>query len=109
MVAAALAGTGIFGVVLPIIVYVFGISLIMPNAMAAAMEPHPTMAGIVSSLIGCLQMAGAALAGWIASSFYDHTALPMAVSVLSLGGSAFLVYHLFVRNRPEQRPIRAEA
>jgi len=109
MVAGASAGVGIFGAVLPIMVYVFGVALIMPNAMAAAMEPHPTMAGIVSSLIGCLQMAGAALAGWIASSFYDHTPLPMAISVLAMGGSAFLVYHLFVRNRPDERSIRVGA
>lgn len=109
MLAAALAGAGIFGAVLPIMAYVFGVALIMPNAMAAAMEPHPTMAGIVSSLIGCLQMAGAAFAGWVANGFYDHTPLPMAVSVLSMGGSAFLIYHLFVRNRPDERPIRVEA
>lgn len=100
-----LEGAGVFGVALPIMVYVFGLQLIVPNAMAAAMEPHPEMAGIVSSLIGCLQMAGAALAGWIASSFYDHTAVPMAVSVVAMSGSAFLVYHLFVRNRPRARPI----
>jgi MFS transporter, DHA1 family, multidrug resistance protein len=109
MLAAALAGIGVFGAVLPVMLYVFGLGLITPNAMAAAMEPHPTMAGIVSSLIGCLQMAGAAIAGWIASTFYDHTAVPMAASVLSLGGGGFVIYHLFVRNRPEARPIRAGA
>jgi DHA1 family bicyclomycin/chloramphenicol resistance-like MFS transporter len=100
MVAGALWGAGVFGVVLPITLYVFGLSLISPNAMAAAMEPHPGMAGIVSSLIGCLQMAGAALTSWVASTFYDHTAIPMAISVLALSGSAFIVYHLFVRTRP---------
>jgi DHA1 family bicyclomycin/chloramphenicol resistance-like MFS transporter len=100
MLGAELAGAGLFGVVLPVMLYVFALGLITPNAMAAALEPHPRMAGVVSSLIGCLQMAGAAIAGWIASSFYDHTALPMAVSVLALGGGAFLVYHLVVRNRP---------
>jgi len=102
MLAAALAGAGVFGAVVPIMLYVFGLGLITPNAMAAALEPHPTMAGIVSSLMGCLQMAGAAVAGWIASRFYDHTAVPMAVTVLAMGGAALVVYYLFVRNRPER-------
>lgn len=102
MLGAALTGAGVFGVMLPVMLYVFALGLITPNAMAAALEPHPTMAGLVSSLMGCLQMAGAAIAGWVASSFYDHTALPMAVSVLALGGSAFLVYHLVVRTRPDR-------
>jgi DHA1 family bicyclomycin/chloramphenicol resistance-like MFS transporter len=109
MLGDTLAGAGIFGVVLPIMAYVFGVALIMPNAMAAAMEPHPAMAGIVSSLIGCLQMAGAAFVGWVASQFYDHTPLPMAISVLAMGGGAFLVYHLFVGNRPDARAVRVGA
>ena len=96
----ALLGVGIFGIVVPIMLYVFGLGLVTPNALAAAMEPHPNMAGIVSSLIGCLQMAGGALAGWIASRFYDHTPIPMATSVFIAAGGSFLIYHLFVRGRP---------
>ncbi|MGB8842891.1 MAG: Bcr/CflA family multidrug efflux MFS transporter [Aliidongia sp.] len=100
VVAAALCGAGVWGVALPVTLYVFGLGLITPNAMAAAMEPHPGMAGVISSLIGCLQMAGAALASWIASTFYDHTALPMAIGVLGPSAAAFAGYHMFVRNRP---------
>jgi|HubBroStandDraft_1064217.scaffolds.fasta_scaffold00040_7 DHA1 family bicyclomycin/chloramphenicol resistance-like MFS transporter len=109
IVAGALTQAGLFGVVVPITLYVFGLALISPNAIAAAMEPHPGMAGMVSSLIGCLQMAGAALASWIASTFYDHTPVPMAVSVLSLSGAAFLLYHLLVRMRPGRTLIPAGA
>jgi MFS transporter, DHA1 family, multidrug resistance protein len=102
MWSGALLGIGIFGIVLPIMLYVFGLGLVTPNALAAAMEPHPSMAGTVSSLIGCLQMAGGALAGWIANSFYDRTPLPMATAVLAAAAGSFLIYHLFVRGRPER-------
>jgi DHA1 family bicyclomycin/chloramphenicol resistance-like MFS transporter len=109
MFASARWGAGVFGVALPITLYVFGFSLITPNALAAAMEPHRGMAGIVSSLIGCLQMAGSALAIWAAGAFYDHTPAPMATSVLALGGAAFVVYHLLVRTRPGRFPTLAGA
>lgn len=96
----AVAGVGVLGVALPIMVYLFGAQLIVPNALAAAMEPHPGMAGFVSSTIGCLQMGGAALAGWLVSTRYDHSAEPMAFSVLGLGGLAALTYLLWLRPRP---------
>ncbi|MEA2754992.1 MAG: transporter, family, multidrug resistance protein [Aliidongia sp.] len=100
MVVEVFCAAGIWGVALPVTFYVFGLGLITPNATAAAMEPHPNIAGFVSSLIGCLQIAGAALASWMASRFYDHTAMPMATGVLGFGAAAFLIYHIFVRTRP---------
>jgi DHA1 family bicyclomycin/chloramphenicol resistance-like MFS transporter len=53
----------------------------MPNATAAAMEPHGQTAGLISSVMGGLQTGGGALAGYLVGAFYDQTPLSLAVTV----------------------------
>lgn len=72
---------GLTGVLVPMMVYMFGQGLVMPNATAAAMAPHGESAGVISSMMGALQTAGGALAGYLVGAFYDHTPLSLAVTV----------------------------
>jgi DHA1 family bicyclomycin/chloramphenicol resistance-like MFS transporter len=72
---------GLAGVLVPMMAYMFGQGLVMPNATAAAMAPHGESAGVISSLMGGLQTAGGALAGYLVGAFYDHTSLSLAVTV----------------------------
>ncbi|HLM58453.1 MAG TPA: hypothetical protein VK422_20285 [Pyrinomonadaceae bacterium] len=62
----------------------------MPNATAAAMEPHGHSAGLISSLMGGLQTGGGALAGYLVGAFYDHTPLSLGVTVAAFAGLALL-------------------
>ncbi|MBV9825114.1 MAG: Bcr/CflA family multidrug efflux MFS transporter [Alphaproteobacteria bacterium] len=93
---------GVAGIVGPVLLFVTGMGLVMPNAVAAAMEPVPHMAGFASSLIGCLQTAGGSLTGYLVSAFYNHTALPMAVSVCVSAALAAITYFVFLA-RPDTR------
>lgn len=79
---------GIAGIIAPMLLYVIGMGLVMPNAIAAAMEPVPHMTGFASSLIGCLQTAAGGIVGYALGAVYNRTALPMALGV---AGSAALV------------------
>src|SRR5215207_2875591 len=72
---------GLAGVLVPMMAYMFGQGLVMPNATAAAMAPHGASAGVISSVMGALQTAGGALAGYLVGAFYDHTPLSLAVTV----------------------------
>jgi len=72
---------GLAGVLVPMMAYMFGQGLVMPNATAAAMAPHGESAGLISSVMGALQTAGGALAGYLVGVFYDHTPLSLAVTV----------------------------
>lgn len=72
---------GLLGVMVPMTVYMFGQGFVMPNATAAAMAPHGRSAGVVSSVMGCLQTGGAALSGYLVGLYYDHTPLSLAVTV----------------------------
>jgi len=88
--AASFDFGGLAGVLLPMMAYMFGQGLVMPNATAAAMAPHGEAAGLISSLMGALQTAGGALAGYLVGAFYDHTPLSLGVTVAAFATLALL-------------------
>jgi DHA1 family bicyclomycin/chloramphenicol resistance-like MFS transporter len=81
---------GLAGVLVPMMAYMFGQGLLMPNATAAAMAPHGQAAGVISSFMGALQTAGGALAGYLVGVFYDHTPLSLAVTVAAFASMTLL-------------------
>ncbi len=82
---------GLAGVIVPMMVYFFGVGLLMPNATAAAMEPHGRLAGLASSLLGGAQTLGSAVAGYLVGLFYNGTTLPLAIAVAGAGGLTLTV------------------
>ncbi|HVA13068.1 MAG TPA: multidrug effflux MFS transporter [Stellaceae bacterium] len=88
---------GIAGIMGPYVAYCFAISLVQSNAIAAAMEPVPHMAGTGASLMGAIQMASAAAAGFIVDLFFDGTALPMGIGMASAAVGASVAYWLVAR------------
>ena len=101
LVFAAKMWGGVAGIMGPYIVYCFAISLVQSNAIAAAMEPVPHMAGTGASLMGAIQMASAALGGFIVDLFFDGTGTPMGVGMASAAIGATIFYWLIARrNRP---------
>lgn len=84
MFAAALTNAvtpdiwGVTSIVGPMVCYMVGTGIAMPNAQAGAIGPFPRIAGAASALMGFLQMTIAALAGIAFGQLHDGTALPMA-------------------------------
>jgi DHA1 family bicyclomycin/chloramphenicol resistance-like MFS transporter len=98
---------GVAGIVGPILIYILGMGMVTPNAIAAAMEPVPRMAGFASSLIGCLQTAGGSLVGYVIGTLYDRTALPMALAVGLSASLAGATYFGFLGSLAETDPAPA--
>jgi len=99
-VALALAGVVTWAAVVgPMMLFMVGTGLVFPNASAGAIGPHPTMAGLASALMGCLQMLLAAVVGAAVGQAHDGSALPMMAAVAGSGLAAALAYHLLVRRR----------
>jgi DHA1 family bicyclomycin/chloramphenicol resistance-like MFS transporter len=98
LAALALAGAPHWSaVVLPMILYLFGCSLMLPSAAAAALSPFPHIAGAASSLMGALPFgAGAAVSAGLALAF-DGTTRPMALAIALFGLLAFLSERFFFR------------
>lgn len=59
-----LPALGRFGLVVPALVYFFGIGLTSPSATAIAMQPVPQIAGAASAMIGALTMVSGATSGF---------------------------------------------
>jgi DHA1 family bicyclomycin/chloramphenicol resistance-like MFS transporter len=76
---------GAFAVVGPMVCYMVGMGIVMPNAQAGALGPFAHMAGAASALMGFLQMAIAALTGIAFGQFHDGTPLPMTALVAVCG------------------------
>ncbi|MBK3746176.1 multidrug effflux MFS transporter, partial [Paraburkholderia aspalathi] len=86
-------------VMAPMGLYAFGIALVMPQMMSAAMAPFPKIAGAASALMGFFQMAGGLVGGAIASLMSDPV-FAMATIIPSMGLIALVSFGLW-RRLPE--------
>jgi DHA1 family bicyclomycin/chloramphenicol resistance-like MFS transporter len=73
-------------------IFLAGLGLSLPQAMAGALTPYPDRAGAASSLIGFVQQSCAALVGGIVGLMIDASAWPLAVSVALMGCLAFVIW-----------------
>jgi MFS transporter, DHA1 family, multidrug resistance protein len=80
----------------PIVAYVFAQGIVLPNSIAAAMEPLGRMAGMGASLLGAVQMAGGSISGYVVNALYDGTPVPMAATIALMGTGAFATHHLLL-------------
>jgi len=79
----------------PMIVYMAGVGLTMPQSMAGALTPFPERAGAASSLLGFVQMTFGALVGIGVGQTLSHGpwALAIAIGGLSLLNLALAIRH----------------
>ncbi|MBI3454057.1 MAG: Bcr/CflA family drug resistance efflux transporter, partial [Rhodospirillales bacterium] len=99
---AALAWAGVnatAAVIVPMMIFMLGFSLALPQTIAGAMAPFPHIAGAASSLLGFLySLVGVAVSMAIAG-FYDGTQRPMATAIGLAGGMAVFAYAVMLRRR----------
>lgn len=88
---------GTIGIMGPYCVYCIAISLVQSNAVAAAMEPVPHMAGTGASLMGAIQMSSGAVSGYLVNLFFNGTGTPMGIAVAAAGSLAVAAYYLIAR------------
>ena len=87
--------------VAPMAIYLIGLGLTLPQAIAGAMHPYKDRAGTASSLIGFLQQSGAALCGLIVGQLLGQTAWPMAIAVALTGVASLLLWATTQRVRDQ--------
>jgi MFS transporter, DHA1 family, multidrug resistance protein len=108
MLACVLFGSGHPAeIVMPMTLYLFGVGLVMPQAMAGALMPFPDRAGSASSLCGFVQMLGGALIGAAVGHFLGASALPLPIAIAATGVCALLVFLFSGRARRASVALRA--
>jgi len=94
---AYMGGNTATSVVAPMVLFMVGVGLVMPNSMAGAIGPFPKMAGSASALMGFLQMTIAACVGGSVGLLHNGTHLPMVSAIGVMGVLSFVTYFVFVR------------
>jgi DHA1 family bicyclomycin/chloramphenicol resistance-like MFS transporter len=104
MALAAAVATGIPGIwlVAAMAVYLAGLGLAMPQAMAGALTPFPERAGTAASLLGLVQQTVAAIVAAAIGGYLGHSAWPMTGVVLAMGCLTFLLWALARPQRAQQ-------
>lgn len=108
MSACALAGVfNIAAVIAPFFVFMVGAGVVMPNGLAGAIGPFPTLAGTASALLGFIQMSVSAAIGIAVGQLTSDTALPMALAVCgsALGSALAFAWLVPQRRRPSRERI----
>jgi DHA1 family bicyclomycin/chloramphenicol resistance-like MFS transporter len=89
MLAVVVVGaTSPIALALPMALYLCGLGLAMPQAMAGALMPFPERAGAASSLLGFLQQVVGSSIGILVGQTLGDSALPLAVIVAAMGSLA---------------------
>ncbi|MGH6961696.1 MAG: multidrug effflux MFS transporter [Dongiaceae bacterium] len=99
----ALAGSmrsGLAGALLivgPMLVFMIGVGLVLPNSIAGAIGPFPRSAGAASALLGFTQMTAAAAIGIAVAALYDGSSVPMTATIATVALGVLLAFTLLVR------------
>jgi DHA1 family bicyclomycin/chloramphenicol resistance-like MFS transporter len=91
-VAIAFGPGNILEFMLPIAIYMIGIGIVTPQALAGAITPFPERAGAASSLLGFLHTGIGAFALWATGAALGDDAVANTIVLGSAGVGAAIVY-----------------
>jgi DHA1 family bicyclomycin/chloramphenicol resistance-like MFS transporter len=72
--------------------YLCGLGLAFPQAIAGALQPYPDRAGTASSLLGVVQQGSAAALGALVGHLLGTSAWPMAAAIAAAGAAALAIW-----------------
>jgi MFS transporter, DHA1 family, multidrug resistance protein len=98
---AAAVATGIPGIwlIVSMAIYLAGLGLALPQAMAGALTPFPDRAGTAASLMGLVQQTVAAAVAAVIGGYLGRSAWPVTGVVVAAGCLTFLLWALTRRMR----------
>jgi len=88
----------------PVALMATGIALILPAMMTNALQPHPTIAGAASAMLGFMQM-GAGMAGSGVAAMMDDPAIALGTVIPVMIAIATLSYWVYRREIARSVPV----
>jgi MFS transporter, DHA1 family, multidrug resistance protein len=104
LLGALVLPSAALAIVAPMMLYMLGLGLTMPQAMAKALTPFPERAGAASSLAGFAQMSSGAFVGAVVGGAIEVTPLALPCA-LALAGLAALALHVVPARGSPRPPI----
>ncbi|MGF1723693.1 Bcr/CflA family multidrug efflux MFS transporter [Photobacterium nomapromontoriensis] len=98
LVCGQLLNLGLWGVVIPVMLFVGTISIIGSNTMACLLGKYPHMAGTASSLAGTMRFGTGTVVGGLVAMMPDATAWPMALSMAACAVLSAIFYWFLSRD-----------
>lgn len=90
-------------IILPMMLYTYGVGVTMPQSMAGALTPFPEIAGTASALMGFLQSAFSAGVGlYVGHMLAGGSAMPMIATTAFMGALSFLMVFALGRNATQR-------
>jgi len=93
---SVLAGNGLILLLAGMFVVVASVGLVMPNSMALALQDNGEVAGSAAALMGLAMYFTGALSAPLAGIAGSTNALPMAISIASLGAAALVSFFVLI-------------
>jgi DHA1 family bicyclomycin/chloramphenicol resistance-like MFS transporter len=88
---------GLFGILIPLFVWIATMGFVIPNTTALAMGPFAANAGAASAMLGVLQFVLAAVSSGLVAAAADGTALPMVGCMALFSLVALLINRCVVK------------
>ncbi len=85
-------------IIIPVIIYMLGASLIFPNSSAGAFVPFAHIAGTAGAVFGCMQIAGGAISSSLLAIIHDENQQPMALAFI-ISALITLIIFTFLRGK----------
>lgn len=97
LAAAVTAGAGLWGVAVPLFVYMSAAGLIVANSIAGALADFPDRAGSVSALVGAIHYGSGIVGSALVAGLADGTPRPLGWTIALAGGGSLLFASLSPR------------
>ncbi|WP_299015328.1 Bcr/CflA family multidrug efflux MFS transporter [uncultured Photobacterium sp.] len=98
LICGQLFQLGLWGVVIPVMLFVGTISIIGSNTMACLLAKYPHMAGTASSLAGTMRFGTGTVVGGMVAMMPDATVWPMALTMASCALLSAVFYWFMSRD-----------
>lgn len=89
----------VWGVAIPAFIATFGVGILFPEVNSYALKHVVAYNGLASSLIGTTRYSFAAVIGYVLSLTVSHSAIPLAISMLSLSVTTCLLMLIYFKDQ----------
>ncbi len=89
-------------IMVPVVTYIIGSSMIFSNAYAGAFHPFAKMAGTAGAIFGFLQILGGAVSSMVMSYVHSYDQIPLAIALIASSLLAFSIHAITTRSHVGQ-------